>query len=183
MLPGWTAIDEDRLQAFHYAPFWRRVPPIRESIFVAWDPETTSWRVRPAPPGGAACRAPAGDECAYRESGWIDGRSVPSPPAQRRARPDCEAYGVVIESVKIMNVGNQATSFRGLPLTEEQEREIRHYIHTRERRGEPWDTPELQAMLADMLDPPEVSDEDAQARDDSMAAERMTAQGEAALDE
>lgn len=38
--------------------------------------------------------------------------------------------------------------------------------------GEPWDTPELQAMLADMLNPPEVVDDDVQARDESMAAER-----------
>lgn len=82
-----------------------------------------------------------------------------------------------------MNTGTQETSsFRGLPLTSEQEREIRHYIHTKERRGEPWDTPELQAMLADMLNPPEVIDEDAQARDDSMAAERGTAEHEESLD-
>src|SRR5689334_3694079 len=92
------------------------------------------------------------------------------------ARP--QTYGVVIESVNTMNDGTQETSFRSLPLTNEQDREIRHYIHIKERRGEPWDTPELQAMLADMLNPPEVIDEDAQARDDSMAAERVTADRE-----
>lgn len=80
-----------------------------------------------------------------------------------------------------MNAGNLETTFRGLPLTDEQDREIKHYIHTRERRGEPWDTPELQAMLADMLNPPEV-DDDAQARDDSMAAERVTAEDEESVD-
>jgi hypothetical protein len=73
---------------------------------------------------------------------------------------------------------NDTTSFRGLPLTNEQDREIRHYIHMKERKGEPWDTQELEAMLADMLNPPEVINEDAQARDDSMAAERATADRE-----
>ena len=96
--------------------------------------------------------------------------------------PDCKAYGVVIESVGIMNDGNQETTFRGLPLTNEQDREIRHYIHTKERRGEPWDTPELQAILADMLNPPEVVNDDVQTRDKSMAAERVIAEGEESLD-
>lgn len=77
-----------------------------------------------------------------------------------------------------MNHGNHETSFRGLPLTAEQDREIRHYIHTKERKGEPWDTPELQAMLADMLNPPELTDEDSQAREDSISAERVTAEHE-----
>jgi hypothetical protein len=77
-----------------------------------------------------------------------------------------------------MNDGNRETSFRGLPLTDEQDREIRHYIHMKERKGEPWDTPELQAMLADMLNPPQIIDEDAQARDESVAAERATAEHE-----
>jgi hypothetical protein len=81
-----------------------------------------------------------------------------------------------------MNHDNQGTSFRGLPLTDEQDREIKHYIHTKQRKGEPWDTPELHAMLADMLNPPEVVDDDSQARDDSMATERATAEGEESLD-
>jgi hypothetical protein len=81
-----------------------------------------------------------------------------------------------------MNDGNEETTFRGLPLTNEQDREIRHYIHTKERRGEPWDTPELQAMLADMLNPPEVADDDVQARDKSIAAECVIAEGEESLD-
>jgi len=54
---------------------------------------------------------------------------------------------------------NPATTFRGLPLTPEQDSEIRHYIHVQERHGLPWDTPELSAMLSDMLDPPELPDE------------------------
>jgi hypothetical protein len=77
---------------------------------------------------------------------------------------------------------NHETTFHGLPLTNEQDREIKHYIHTKERRRQPWDTPELQAMLADMLNPPEVVHDDIQARDDSMAAERMTADGEESVD-
>ena len=87
-----------------------------------------------------------------------------------------------IESVSIMNESNPQTTFRGLPLSEEQEREIRHYIHTKERQGAPWDTPELQAMLRDMLNPPEVADDDTQASEDSMAAERTTAQHEESLE-
>ena len=65
-----------------------------------------------------------------------------------------------------------ANTFRGLPLTPEQDSEIRHYIHTRERSGLPWDTPELQAMLADMLDPPEADEEDRRALSDSMGTQR-----------
>jgi len=45
-------------------------------------------------------------------------------------------------------------TFRGLPLTPEQDAEIRHYIKVRKQRGKPWDTPELAAMLHDMLEPP-----------------------------
>lgn len=59
-----------------------------------------------------------------------------------------------------MNESTPATTFRGLPLTPEQDSEIRHYIHVKRRCGAPWDTPELHAMLADILHPPELSDED-----------------------
>ncbi|WP_342116771.1 hypothetical protein [Pseudoduganella sp. OTU4001] len=45
-------------------------------------------------------------------------------------------------------------SFRGLPLSAEQESEIQHYIHLRKRRGLPPDVEELRAMLRDMLEPP-----------------------------
>jgi hypothetical protein len=45
-------------------------------------------------------------------------------------------------------------TFRGLPLTAEQDAEVRHYIKKKKQRGEPWDTPELQAMIQDMLEPP-----------------------------
>jgi hypothetical protein len=82
-----------------------------------------------------------------------------------------------------MNEQNPETTFRGLPLTPDQEREIEHYIHTRQRSGAEWDTTELRAMIADMLNPPEIVDDDDQALDDSMAAERITAYGEETLDE
>lgn len=65
-----------------------------------------------------------------------------------------------------------AHTFRGLPLSPEQESEIRHYIHARQRGGLPWDTPELQAMLADMLDPPETVEEDGRSVSESMRMER-----------
>jgi hypothetical protein len=68
-----------------------------------------------------------------------------------------------------------ANTFRGLPLTSEQDSEIRHYIHVRERNGLPWDTPELDAMLADMLDPPETDDEDRRSIAGSMDKERSAA--------
>lgn len=68
-----------------------------------------------------------------------------------------------------------ANTFRGLPLTSEQESEIRHYIHGRQRSGLPWDTPELRAMLADMLDPPETDDEDRQLVSGSIGKERAAA--------
>ncbi len=45
-------------------------------------------------------------------------------------------------------------TFRGLPLTAEQDAEVRHYIKKKKQHGEPWDTPELSAMLHDMLEPP-----------------------------
>jgi len=68
-----------------------------------------------------------------------------------------------------------ANTFRGLPLTSEQDSEIRHYIHSRQRSGLPWDTPELQAMLADMLNPPEAYEEDRRSIAGSMDKERSAA--------
>jgi hypothetical protein len=51
-------------------------------------------------------------------------------------------------------------TFRGLPLTPEQDAEIRHYIKMRKQQGKPWETPELEAMLRDMLEPPPEDDLD-----------------------
>lgn len=51
-------------------------------------------------------------------------------------------------------------TFRGLPLTPEQDAEIRHYIKMRKQQGKPWETPELEAMLHDMLEPPQDDDID-----------------------
>lgn len=65
-----------------------------------------------------------------------------------------------------------ANTFRRLPLSAEQDSEVRHYIHNRQRNGLPWDTPELQTMLADMLDPPESDEEDRRSLSDSMGMER-----------
>lgn len=52
------------------------------------------------------------------------------------------------------------STFRGLPLTPEQDAEVRHYIKVKKRHGEPWDTPELTAMLKDMLEPPGEDEEE-----------------------
>lgn len=78
-----------------------------------------------------------------------------------------------------MKESGPTNTFRGLPLTAEQDSAIRHYIHIQERHGTPWDTPELAAMLADMLDPPELGAEERQSIDDSMRAEHATAQEDA----
>jgi len=51
-------------------------------------------------------------------------------------------------------------TFRGLPLTPEQDAEIRHYIKIKKQRGEAWNTAELKAMLRDMLQPPDEGDVD-----------------------
>lgn len=75
------------------------------------------------------------------------------------------------------------TTFRGLPLTPEQDSEIRHYIHLQTRHGAPWDTPELKAMLHDMLDPPEIADEDDLPLGDMMAAERSGVMDDESLDQ
>jgi hypothetical protein len=66
-------------------------------------------------------------------------------------------------------------TFRGLPLIPEQDSEIRHYIHLRTRNGAPWNTAELEAMLHDMLDPPELDDEDGKSVKESVASAHTAA--------
>nr|CCA80619.1 conserved hypothetical protein [blood disease bacterium R229] len=68
-------------------------------------------------------------------------------------------------------------TFRGLPLTAEQEAEVRHYLNRKARLGKPWDTPELREMLADMLLPPSAGDDSLSDSplDTLAAAERATA--------
>jgi len=70
------------------------------------------------------------------------------------------AVGKTARNEDIMKQTESGATFRGLPLIPEQDSEIRHYIHLRTRNGAPWNTPELKAMLHDMLDPPELDDED-----------------------
>ncbi len=81
------------------------------------------------------------------------------------------------------------STFRGLPLTPEQDAEVRHYIKVKKQHGEPWDTPELTAMLKDMLEPPGddegLSDEeslDAAVGESKGAAERAAASIDEAMD-
>ncbi|RQR31399.1 MULTISPECIES: hypothetical protein [unclassified Burkholderia] len=87
----------------------------------------------------------------------------------------------------MIDPGPQST-FRGLPLTVEQDAEVRHYIKDRTRRGLPWDTPELGAMLNDMLHPPSDGDGDGDGDVTSppdetrAAAERATASIDEAMD-
>lgn len=56
-----------------------------------------------------------------------------------------------------------ADTWRGLPLSPAQNREVLNYIQRCERNGIHWDTPELRAMLDDMLQPPELTQDN---RDD-----------------
>ena len=83
-----------------------------------------------------------------------------------------------------MSNSDPQSTFRGLPLTAEQDAEVRHYIKDRTRRGLPWDTPELSAMLNDMLQPPGDSDGDVAFPVDETraAAERATASLDEAMD-
>jgi hypothetical protein len=69
------------------------------------------------------------------------------------------------------------STFRGLPLTAEQDAEVRHYIKKKMQHGQPWDTPELAAMLQDMLEPPGDDEEevDDAASEMKAAAERAAA--------
>jgi hypothetical protein len=76
-----------------------------------------------------------------------------------------------------MNAPHSGT-LNGLPLTPEQMREIEHYLHRCERTGVPWDTPELAAMLDDMLNPPEAVEEEKSDVQDCIAAERTVAENE-----
>jgi hypothetical protein len=69
------------------------------------------------------------------------------------------------------------STFRGLPLTSEQDAEVRHYIKRQKQHGVPWDSPELKAMLRDMLEPQGDDDgEPGETVDETKAAtERATA--------
>lgn len=76
------------------------------------------------------------------------------------------------------------TTFRGLPLTAEQDAEIRHFIKHKNQNGESFDGPELTAMLKDMLEPPSYDDDEFGAiADDAKAdAERAAASVDEAMD-
>lgn len=67
------------------------------------------------------------------------------------------------------------STFHGLPLSAEQNRQITTYIHRQQQANKPWDTEELHAMLADMLDPPEVVPEESDELSVSVETERATA--------
>jgi hypothetical protein len=79
---------------------------------------------------------------------------------------------------------NPELTFRGLPLTAEQDAEIRHYIKQKNQLGQPVDEPELDAMLKDMLEPPGDDDEGfSEATDDARNdAERASASIDETMD-
>jgi len=68
-------------------------------------------------------------------------------------------------------------SFRGLPLSAEQESEIQHYIHLRRRRGLPPDVEELRALVQDMLEPPATEDPGGRAEAESAHRDAERAAG------
>jgi hypothetical protein len=76
------------------------------------------------------------------------------------------------------------STFRGLPLTPEQDAEVRHYIKRKKQHGAPWDTPELTAMLEDMRAPPGNEDGGPGAAVDETraATERATASIDEAME-
>jgi hypothetical protein len=76
------------------------------------------------------------------------------------------------------------STFRGLPLTPEQEAEVRHYMKRQKQHGVPWDTPELAAMLRDMLEPPGNDDggPGATVEETIAATERATASIDEAME-
>jgi hypothetical protein len=74
-------------------------------------------------------------------------------------------------------------TFRGLPLTPEQDAEVRHYIKKKKQRGEEWDTPELRAMLHDMLEPPGGDDDDLTDEDDDDETRAVAERASAFIDE
>lgn len=50
-------------------------------------------------------------------------------------------------------------TWQGLPLSPAQNREVLNYVERCGRAGLDWNTPELRAMLDDMLRPPEIIDD------------------------
>ena len=76
-----------------------------------------------------------------------------------------------------MREATPQNTFRGLPLTQEQDAEVRHYIKRKRQRGASWDTPELKAMLDEMLAPPDDEEgETGETVDETRSAtERATA--------
>ncbi|WLI91185.1 hypothetical protein Q4S45_08730 [Massilia sp. R2A-15] len=76
-----------------------------------------------------------------------------------------------------MAVHDTQGTFRGLPLTEEQNAEVMHYINRQKRRGAPVDEHEISAMLADMLNPPSQEDVGAAALGTSTCGDAERASG------
>ncbi|MGA7781200.1 MAG: hypothetical protein WCA85_26315 [Paraburkholderia sp.] len=81
-----------------------------------------------------------------------------------------------------MDDATPTSTFRGLPLTPEQDAEVRHYIKRQKQHGAPWDTPELKAMLRDMLEPP-GGGEDGEPGDGVDETKAATERATASIDE
>ena len=83
-----------------------------------------------------------------------------------------------------MSDATPQNTFRGLPLTAEQDAEVRHYIKKKMQQGVPWDTPELEAMLHDILEPPGSEDDglDETIDDTRAATERAAASVEETME-
>jgi DTW domain-containing protein YfiP len=77
-----------------------------------------------------------------------------------------------------MNEASPQSTYHGLPLTAEQDRQVTSYIQRQKRANQPWDTAELHAMLVDMLDPPELAQEGSADVNLSIETESATASHE-----
>lgn len=75
------------------------------------------------------------------------------------------------------------STYHGLPLTAEQDAEIRHYIKQRKQHGVQLDASELTAMIKDMLEPPSYPDDELDFAVEMRAeAERAAASIDEAMD-
>lgn len=76
---------------------------------------------------------------------------------------NAEASWVIRETAKLLDWPTPEAAFepfRGLPITREQDAEIRAFIAYRVARNEPWDTLEFSCMLKGMLNPPGPPEDD-----------------------
>jgi len=95
-------------------------------------------------------------------------------------RAEDPAYNLYESTIRgtVMSKDGPEFSFRGLPLSAEQESELQHYLNLRRRRGLPPDVAELRAMLQDMLEPPATENPGGRGEAESAHADAERAAGQ-----